>query len=270
MDNMARKSNFFPAFLVLLFLSFLLFVLGRSGILAGPAGFLAKVASPIERAAFGLSSLKGQDSKIAAENKILVKKLADAQRLAAENKALRDQFEITYPKSTNLLPADVVSAPSFIPGVTSPEYLVIDKGGKDGVKAGMAVVFKDNLVGKVVQTTSSLSKVMLISNSASNFSAETISVKGAIGEGALGVAKGIGGQELVLDNVLLSENLQQGDYVTTKGDMQVDNTGLPPALIVGKISSVEKKASDLFQRAKVRSLLDFSKLNMVFVILEND
>lgn len=264
------KKSFLPAFLVLFFLSFLLFVLGKSGILAGPTGLLAEIASPIERVAFGLSFSNDEGSKIAAENKLLVKKLADAQRLTAENEALRDQFETTYPKSTNLLPANVVSAPSFIPGVTSPEYLVIDKGSKDGVKVGMAVVFKDNLVGKVVQASDSLSKVMLVSNSAFNFSAETISVKGAMGEGALGVARGMGGQDLVLDNVLLSENLQQGDYVTTKGDMQVDSTGFPPALIVGKISSVEKKASDLFQRAKVRSLLDFSKLNMVFVILEND
>ncbi|MEX2013104.1 MAG: rod shape-determining protein MreC, partial [Candidatus Levyibacteriota bacterium] len=208
---MPRKSNFFPPFLILLFLSTLLFVLGRSGVLAGPAGFIAEIASPLERATFKLSGSHEEDSKLQAENKTLIKKLADVQKLTAENSALKDQFETSYPESPNLLPANVISAPSFVPGVTSPEYLVIDKGGKDGVKVGSAVVFRDNLVGKVVEAASSLSKVILVSNSESNFSARTMSVKGVVGEGALGIIRGMGGQDMILDNVLLSESLQPGD-----------------------------------------------------------
>lgn len=264
------KKSFLPVFLLLLFLSVAFFFLGRAGFLAGPSELLTKIASPLERAAFSLSSSKAKDSKIAAENKTLVKKLADTQKLAAENSALRDQFETSIPKSQNLLPANVVSAPSFVPGISSPEYLTIDRGSSDGVKVGSAIVFKDNIVGKVTQISSSLSKVTLVSNSSATFPAKTISIKGETGVGALGVVRGLGGADLVLDNVLLSDNLQVGDYVVTKGDLQVDGTGYPPSLIVGKIVSVEKKASELFQRAKVRSLLDFSKLNMVFVVLGND
>ncbi len=262
-----KKENYIPAFLILLFLAIVLFFLSKAGLLSGPVNLLTTIAGPFEKATHGLSSSSKPDSKITAENKILVAKLKDMQKLTQENSALRDQFETSYPASQDLLPANIVSAPSFVPGVSSPEYLVIDKGKKDNVKIGSAVVFKDNLVGKVVAVSDGLSKVMLVSNPSLSISAKTISLKDTNSVGALGILKGLGGESLVLDNVLLSDNLQAGDYVTTKGDMQIDNTGYPPSLIVGKITSVEKKASDLFQKAKVRSMLDFSKLNMVFVVI---
>jgi len=73
-----------------------------------------------------------------------------------------------------------------------------------------------------------------------------------------------------LDNVVLSDSIAVGDYVVTKGDLTIDNSGYPPSLIVGKIISVEKKSSDLFQRGKVKSLVDFSRLSTVFVVLQNN
>ncbi len=261
------KRSFFPSFFIFIILSVLFIFLSKTGILNGPASLIAKIASPIEKISFGFSSSTNKDNSIVAENKQLIKKLVDFQKMATENSALRDQFETTSPASQNLLPANVVSASSFIPGISSPEYLVIDKGKKDGIKTGMAVVFKDNLLGKITEISDSLSRVILVSNPSISFSAKTISIKGEPGASALGIISGMGGQDMILGNVLLSDTLAVGDYVTTKGDLQVDNAGFPPSIIIGKITSVEKKASDLFQRAKVKSLLDFSKLSTVFVVL---
>jgi len=262
---MARR-NFFLSFFILIFLSISLFVLAKTGLLSGPVELIGKVVSPLHRLTIGSSS----DSKIATENKNLVLKLAETQKLAAENSALRDQFETSYPKSQNLLPANVVSAPSFIPGISTPEYLIIDRGSNDLVKVGSAVVIKDNIVGKVTEVSGNLSKVMLVSNPSNSLSGKTVSLKGTTGASALGVLRGLGGGNLVLDNVVLSDDLAVGDYVVTKGDLTIDNSGYPPSLIVGKITSVEKKSSDLFQRAKVKSLIDFSRLSTVFVALQNN
>lgn len=259
------KRNFFPVFFLLIFLSILLFLLGKTGVFNAPSSIILKAISPFGRLVSGSST----DTKTLVENKILVSKLAQMQKLAAENQALRDQFETSYPKSQNLLPATVLSSPSLFPAVAYPQYLIIDKGKSDGVKIGSAVVVKDNLVGKVVGISQTLSKVMFVSDPQSNFSARTISIKEATGSGALGVIRGLGGADLVLDNVLLSESISVGDYVATKGDFQIDNTGYPPSLVVGKIASVEKKPSDLFQKAQVKSLLNFSKLETVFVVLGN-
>lgn len=267
-----QKSKFSFVFLSFIFLSFLFFFLGKTGEFSGAFGFFGKVFSPLSSMTYQLTALRqsGSDSKLEQENKGLVKKLVDDKKLRDENSALSDQFQTAYPRSQNLLPAKVVSAPSFVPGVTSPDYLVIDKGESDKIQIGSAVVFKDNLVGKVVEMSSSFSKVMLVSNSSLSISAMTMSVKGSMQQGAFGVIRGLSGQDMILDNVLLSENIQIGDYVVTKGDMDVSGVGYPPSLIVGKISSVDKKSSDLFQKAKIKSLVNFSGLNMVFVVLGQD
>lgn len=262
---MPRKNNFWLSFIVILTLSILLLVLGRSGVFSGPASLISNVTAPIGHVFSGI--LQGKETPQEAENKDLVSKIVNQNRLVSENQALRDQFETTYPKSQHLLPASVVFSPGFVPGISTPEYMVIDRGKNDNVMVGSAVVFKDNLVGRVTEVSTSFSRVILISNPSSNFAAKTISIKDPQSTSALGIATGLGGIELVLDNVLLSEKLSVGDYVATKGDFQINSTGYPPSLIVGKITSVEKKASDLFQRAKVKSLLDFSKLNMVFVVV---
>jgi rod shape-determining protein MreC len=70
-------------------------------------------------------------------------------------------------------------------------------------------------------------------------------------------------------NVVLSEKLEKDDLVRTKGDVDERGQGFPPDLIVGKIISVNKQPSALFQSAEVKSLVDFSRLSTVFVITQN-
>lgn len=73
---------------------------------------------------------------------------------------------------------------------------------------------------------------------------------------------------MILDNVLLSETLKVGDVVLTNGDIDQNGKGLPPDLIVGKITSVDKNPSALFQKADVVSFVDFSKLSTLFVQIQ--
>ena len=72
---------------------------------------------------------------------------------------------------------------------------------------------------------------------------------------------------MTLDNVLLSENIKVGDIVTTKGDITLKRIGYPPDLIVGKIMSVDKNPSSLFQKARVESFVNLNKLYMVFILM---
>lgn len=201
----------------------------------------------------------GEIKRLKAENLVLVKKIADEQKLASENQALHDQFLASNPKNLNLLPSHVVGAPRFIPGVSLPETYTLDVGTKDGVKVGNAVIFKDNLVGRVEQTTSTLSQVILIVSPNFKFTAKTAS-------GTLGIVKGEGNDDIIFDNVLLSDKLTASDLVVTSGDLRVDSSGLPSDLIIGRITSVEKAPSDIFQKGKLQSFLDLSKLQTVFVV----
>ena len=84
---------------------------------------------------------------------------------------------------------------------------------------------------------------------------------------ASGVIKGEGGDGMILDEVLLSDSLKKDDLVLTKGNQDLSGVGFPPGLAVGKIASISKNASDLFQKAEVKSSLDFTKLDKVFIVV---
>jgi rod shape-determining protein MreC len=173
---------------------------------------------------------------------------------------LRDQFETTQISAPDLLPAQIIGSPKSLP-TEIPTTFVLDKGSRDGVKLGQTVVYKNNLVGKIVAVSQKLSTMIVVSNSSFVTAGKTAKSE------AIGVIKGKGGDDITLDTVLLSEDLKTSDVVVTKGDINNKGEGVPPNLIVGKITSVDKKPSALFQSASVKSLLSFSKLSTVFIML---
>jgi len=245
----------------IIFLSFL----GKLSFLENSA---LSIFSPFQKAILRTFHIDlGKDSEpeeLKKENAQLLKKLSDQALLESENKALRDQFEVEYPHSLDLLPAKVIGSPGFVPGVSEPSYLILDRGEKDGIRKGHAVISQTNLIGKITQTRSNVSKVELIQSRSSSFTAKAVSYED--GREVAGIIKGEG-MDMVLGNVLLPETLKVGDVVLTKGDVDEKGAGFLPNLIVGKITSVEKKSSDFFQKAQVKSPVDFSKVSEVFVIL---
>lgn len=266
---MKKKENFIPIFVLLFIISAILFKTNFS------LGFLEGIISPIQKITVDIFSLPKNiftdDSKedLKAENLSLVKKLIDQKELQKENLALRDQFKTTVLSSQNLLSAKIAGSPNFIPGVTSPDNFILDKGKNNGVKLGQAVIFKDNLVGKISKVSDNISEVILVINKQSSFAAKTQPVGGRASKTeALGVVKGYGNNEIILENVLLSDNLSNSDIVLTKGDINAEGIGYPANLIVGKIISIDKKASSLFQSAKIKNLIDFSRLSTVFIVVQ--
>jgi rod shape-determining protein MreC len=262
-----RKSSFTSYFLVFFVLSLLIFGASKIGLLNPLDSLCKNILSPVQAVAYGTFAKLtdfGQNAKIQmlkAQNLALTQKLVDQNKLITDNKALRDQFQTASPKSANLIEADVVGAPGFMPGFSVPEALILDRGVNDGVKVGDAVVYENNLIGKITQATDNLSSVTLVTDASAQFIAKTLTTQ------ASGVAKGQGGGEVVLDNVLLSDSLQKGDLVLTKGDVNAANSGFPSGLTVGKITSISKNPSDLFQKADIQPLVDFSNLGKVFVVV---
>ncbi len=263
---MQKRNNFTPYFLIFLVISVLIFIFAKTSFFKPVNSFLQNIFSPVQSLSYGIYSstvnftTSSKSKKLEDENTVLRKMLVDQNKLVQDNKALMDQFQAQNPKSTNLVPANVISAPSFIPGVSIPETLILDRGEADGIRVGDGVVYKDNLVGKVIKTTQHISSIMLITSSSISFTAKTMSTQ------VFGVIKGQGGGALILDNVLLSDSLQKDDLILTKGDVSENGQGLPPDLIVGKITSISKNPSDIFQKAEIQSKVDFIKLNKVFIV----
>ena len=221
----------------------------------GVAGFFEQMTIPLQRMTFGIfhqNNNLSSEEKLKAENAKLLTLLAKQNELEKENKALHDQFETSNPAPTKLLSATIVG--------TNDDQIIIDKGASDALKIGEIIVYKDNLVGKIVNVSQHLSIVNLVTRDDTVFTAKSAKTD------TLGVVKGTGGETILFGNVVLSDKLEKDDLVVTKGDLDSKGQGYPPGLIVGKIISVNKKASNLFQQADVKSLVNFSKLNTVFVM----
>ena len=147
-----RKRDTTLSFFILLVISFLVFFLGKTGFFRPAQILLEKAISPIWKlyavpSFFGGLIKNNELESLKEKNRILTKQIVDSSELQKENKALQDQFYVTSPKkSTDLMPAHIVGAGTFIPGISFPETFTLDKGSYDGVRVGSAVLFKDLLV----------------------------------------------------------------------------------------------------------------------------
>jgi rod shape-determining protein MreC len=252
---MKRRGSIIPIFVIFAAMALIIFLFASQGKLSGITGFFEQALLPLQRAGFSLGNNPNTmttEAMLQEENRKLQTQLVQQKELEKENNALRDQFKTSKPSPKTLLPAQII-------GIRDEGFL-IDKGTADDVHTGDVIVYKDNLIGKIGKASTHMSIVYLLQHKDISFTAQTVKTK------SLGIMKGNGESALILDNVVLSDKLEKGDMVITKGDIDETGKGFPPDLVVGKIVSVNKKASALFQQAEVKSLVDFARLETVFVL----
>ncbi len=170
-----------------------------------------------------------------------------------ENVTLRQQLNFKQANpSFELLSAQVIGRdPTAL-----MSYLIIDRGSAEGVATGMPVLTHRGLVGRVTETNSHSSKVLLITD-------VTSSVNALIQESrATGVIQGRIGQGLVMRYIQQEEGIKTNDLVLTSGL----GGNFPTRLIIGQVTAVKKKEVELFQEAEVRPAVDFHALEMVMVL----
>jgi len=263
---MKKRENFTPVFIFFFVLSILLLGLIRFNFLGVFWGALGDLFLPAQKfmhqsfqSIFNLN--KDEDvRKLKEENIDLIRQLVNQKKLEKDNLALRDQFQTTVIRSLFLLPARIIGAPNFVPGISEPSAFILDKGASDGVRLHQAVIYKDNLVGEISEVTQSRSKVRLITSASFSFPAKSLR------NNTLGVVSGQGGRQMLFKNIIQEADIKEGDLIVSKGNEELKEGGFPPDLVIGKIVSIEKKPSALFQSANIISNLDFSSLTTVFII----
>lgn len=267
MQNRTGLPRFYRGLLIVFSIFFILslaIIIFRQQLAPVSGQMFEYVVTPLQKmmySAFG-GLLQGNNSSVQVAYRELAKQLVDQRELEKEARALRDQYDSELFSSGALLPARVIGFKSFIPGVSLPEEIVVDKGSRDGVIVGQTVMLTDNLVGSVNQVTDRRALISLISASDQSLAAQANKTE------ALGVIKGKGNGAIVFENVVLADSLEKGDIIITHGSEDINGTGYPPGLVIGRIVSVDKKVSDLFQSAEIKSLIDFSKLHTVFILTE--
>ena len=264
---MPKRRSSIPVFVFFSFLSFFFYVLSYTPIGRGLISILDTAFQPLRSGVFSAyAATRGEPSEVQRlkdQNAELLAKIASLESQQKDMQALRDQFQTTSPATSTLLPTRIIGLKAFLPGISAPEQIVIDKGSKDGVKTNDAVVYKNNLIGKVIVANDHVSLIDLVFRKGFSVTATTGETK------ALGISKGQSQGSILLDNVVLSDTLKKNDIVVTKGSTDSDESGIPPDLVIGKIISVDKKASNLFQTANVQPQIDVTRVSTLFIVLRS-
>jgi len=121
-----------------------------------------------------------------------------------------------------------------------------------------SLIIDSGVVGLIAGTTPGASKVLLVVDPQSRIDAYVERTR------ARGTVRGTSGHDCDFDYVLRQENIEEGDLLLTSGL----GTTYPKGLVVGRVATVDRKKSGLFLGAKVVPAVDFSRLEEVFVILE--
>lgn len=201
-----------------------------------------------------VAALRQQNAEYQAEIARLQAQVIELQNKVAQTDTLAALVDFSRSNPTNTYKAAAVIGRDPSPFL---RYVIINRGSNDGIRRGMPVVTNQGLVGRVDAVIGGASRVQLITDPSSlvsvilqNSSADAI-MKGSVSG------------ELSLEMLSQDAKIQTGDVVLTSGL----GGEYPPDLLVGQVSNVRKRESDLFQEATVQPVVDFSRLEIVLVII---
>lgn len=131
----------------------------------------------------------------------------------------------------------------------------IDKGSKDGIVAGQAVVDEDGLIGRVDLVSANSARIRLITDQLVAVSVRVLSTN------ETGIVTGRGGGPLRLEMFRAREAVSEGDRVVT------DGSRFPPGILVGSIRAAADAEVGFVLRAEVDPAVRLSRIDYVKVVV---
>jgi rod shape-determining protein MreC len=138
--------------------------------------------------------------------------------------------------------------------------ILINKGSVHGLKVGMPVIAPPGLIGRLVDVSWHVSKVLLLIDESSNVDALLQRTR------LQGIIRGAGFGGGILKYIIKNQDVKEDDIVLSSGMGGV----FPKGLLIGKVSYVEKQDNDLFLKIKVAPFADFSRLEEVLVLASEE
>ena len=197
--------------------------------------------------------LRQRNAELEAEVSRLQTQIIELEQQLSETKILSALVDFARANPEYRYQAATVIATDPSPFL---QYVIINIGSDDRIRRGMPVVTQQGLVGRISGVTAGAARVQLITdpNSSINVRIEP--------SGALAMIVGQITGDISLEMIPQESDVKAGDLVLTSGL----GGGFPANIIVGQVSGVRKRDLDLFQRASVQPVVDFSKISIVLVI----
>ncbi len=137
-------------------------------------------------------------------------------------------------------------------------YIVLDKGGKDGICKDMAVTSPSGVVGVVSDVSDNFAAVIPILHPDSRISAQV----SPINQVGTVVWEGPDPRVAYLENIPQHLEINIGDSVLTSGYSNI----FPKGLLIGTVKEVMVGKNASFLTIKIKLATDFSRLGLVYLI----
>ncbi len=254
----------------LVLVSLALILLSQGRYLQPIESIAGQVFNPIQQAAHNVTSgiggwvgSIGQGHALEEENKQLrtaIDRLTSdnttLQALQRENEQLRSllKFQTDRPELTGVVARSIGGDPTG-----QMEILTLDRGSKQGISEGMAVVSPGGvLVGQISAVKPERSTVLLITDAGSSLPVVTQRTQ----KPGILTGQWQKGGRLLVQRIPRDADVVDGDMLLTSGV----GGNIPNGLIVGLISKVRQSDVQMEKSAEANPLVELKSLNSVLVI----
>lgn len=194
-----------------------------------------------------------QNERLKREIDLLRNKLNSVNEIYLENKRLKNLLSFKQKSAYKVIAARIIGR-----AVDNWSSLVlIDKGSYNGIKRGFVVITPLGLAGRVIETTDSTSKVILINDPSFGVSAI---VERSRQEG---LVSGTLGQSLIMKYLTKDSDIKVSDVIITSGL----TSAYPKGLLIGSVVNIGEEFSGLSRYAIIKPAIDLSSIEEVFIII---
>ncbi|MCG6538231.1 MAG: rod shape-determining protein MreC, partial [Syntrophales bacterium LBB04] len=200
-----------------------------------------------------LVGLEDENERLKRDNALLIQEINRYREGYLENIRLQKLLALKERTNHHTIAAMVIGRDQ----TSIVKTILINKGTSHGLRLDLPVIADQGVVGRIVETSAHVSRVLLLIDENSNTDA-------LIQENRIqGILQGAASLGCSLKYVPKSETVSVGNTVVTSG-----LSGLfPKGLLLGVVKNVEKTDSGLFQQIDVAPFVDFSRLEEVMVIV---
>ncbi len=265
-----RRAVFLTATLVLSFLLMTLQVRHETAAVTIPRQAILLIVSPfikttsaIIRGVTGtwrdyvdLRGLREENKRLQLETITLKRRIDQLQEQALETQRLQRLLAMREASRADFLTARVVGKDA----TNWFKTILLDSGSLQGLRRNQPVLGPDGLVGRIVDVTLNTARVQLLTDPVST-------VGGLIQRTRVtGIVTGSLGAGARMSYLPLMADVAVGDEIVTSGMGGV----FPKGILIGRITSVERRSGALFQEATLQSAVDLSRLEEVLILTNID
>lgn len=195
-----------------------------------------------------------QNESLKKEIAFLKQRLNSFKEIELENIRLKDTLNFRQNSPLKVIAASVIgrSADSW------SSVIIVDKGSNSGIKRYMPVMSYLGLIGRVVDTNSTTSKIMLIND-------PNLSVSAMVQRSRQeGLVCGTLGASLIMKYLPKEADIQKGDMIVTSGMTEY----YPKGLLIGSVEDVGSELSGLTRYAVIKPAINLSGIEEVLIIVK--